>query len=251
MKIDPTKIFTGLSGLVLPGPQATYPPAFQGKSRLEYYAHLFNSIEINSSFYKTPKPATVAKWSASVPDYFKFTFKLSKAVTHVKGLDFNEDDLETFMKSIAEVGNKKGCLLVQFPPSIKMDKLDKLQHLLSTINWYNEAQWQLAVEFRHASWYEKEVTEILKEYNAIIVLQDKPAAPTPLNFEDSHTVYVRLHGPNGNYKGSYEDAFLKEQANEILQWQKAAKTVFCYFNNTMGSALQNLQTINTFLTQAG
>ena len=247
MSIQLQNIYTGLSGLVLPGPKATYPPAFQGKSRLNYYGHLFNSIEINSSFYKTPQPATVAKWGVSVPDDFKFTFKLSKAITHVKGLDFDEAALENFMESIAQVGDKKGCLLIQFPPSLRIDKLDKIQWLLSSIAWLNEQQWQLAVEFRHSSLYEKEVAEILKEFQAITVLQDKPAAATPAEWEQGDTVYIRLHGPNGNYKGSYGPAFLQQQASNIKAWQKASKTVYCYFNNTMGSALQNIETLNGFL----
>ena len=247
MSIQLQNIYTGLSGLVLPGPKATYPPAFQSKSRLEYYSHLFSSIEINSSFYKTPQRATVAKWGASVPDNFKFSFKLSKAITHVKGLVFDEAALEDFMDSIAQVGDKKGCLLIQFPPSLRMNKLDKLQRLLSSIAWLNEQQWQLSVEFRHSSWYEKEVTEILKEYQAITVLQDKPAAATPAEWEQSDTVYLRLHGPNGNYKGCYEPAFLQQQASNIKAWQKAGKKVYCYLNNTMGSALQNIQTLNGFL----
>ena len=245
-KLQPN-IYTGISGLMLPGPQATYPPAFQGKSRLEYYAHLFNTIEINSSFYKTPKLATTAKWGTSVPDNFRFTFKLSKAITHVKELDFKEDDLESFMETIAQIENKKGCLLIQFPPSIRIDKLDKLQQLLSSIHWLNEGQWQLAVEFRHTSWYEKEVTEILNEYQAITVLQDKPPAITPQETTQGNTVYVRLHGPGGNYKGSYEETFLQNLATDIKTWQEAGKTVYCYFNNTMGSALQNLQVLNGFL----
>ncbi len=247
MSIHLENIYTGLSGLVLPGPKATYPPAFQGKSRLEYYAHLFSSIEINSSFYKTPQPATVAKWGASVPNDFKFTFKLSKAITHVKGLDFDEAALEIFMESITQVGDKKGCLLIQFPPSLHIEKLDKMQRLLSSIAWLNEQQWQLAVEFRHSSWYEKEVTEILKEHQAITALQDKPAAATPAEWEQSDTIYVRMHGPKGNYKGSYDLELLQQLANNIKAWKQAGKTIYCYFNNTMGNALQNLQTLNEFL----
>lgn len=239
-------IYAGTSGLVLPGAQSTYPAAFQGKSRLEYYAHLFNSIEINSSFYKTPKAATVAKWCAFVPDDFRFTFKLSKAITHVKDLNYPEDELEKFMESIAQVGNKKGCLLIQFPPSIHIDKLDRLQQLLSSIEWFNQQQWQLAVEFRHASWYEKETAEILKEYNAITVIQDKPAAATPPDLTPGKTIYIRLHGPNGNYKGSYDLPLLKSYAAKINKWQQKGKTVYCYFNNTMGNALQNLQLFNNF-----
>ncbi len=79
--------YSGTSGLVVPVPQALYPPEFKGKSRLNYYASLFNSIEINSTFYKMPKISTVSNWAESVPDEFRFTFKLSKAITHAKGLE--------------------------------------------------------------------------------------------------------------------------------------------------------------------
>ena len=247
MALKLSKIYTGLSGLQLPGPQATYPPAFQGKSRLKYYAHLFNSIEINSSFYKTPQPKTVSKWGDSTPGDFKFTFKLSKVITHSKGLEYDEKELENFMNSISEIGDKKGCLLIQFPGSIRIDKLDKLQQLLSDIEWHNKGKWQLAVEFRHPSWYENETTEILNEYNAVTVVQDKPAAATPAYLPQYKAVYLRLHGPYGNYRGSYTDADLQRFATNILTWQLKGKTVYCYFNNTMGSALQNLQTLNGFL----
>ena len=73
--------YSGLSGLQLNIPQYLYPPPFENASRLTYYASLFNSIEINSSFYKIPKAATVAKWAACVPENFKFTFKLWKGIT--------------------------------------------------------------------------------------------------------------------------------------------------------------------------
>src|SRR5689334_13347685 len=104
----------GTSGLVLPMPKYLFPPEFQEKSRLEYYASVFNSIEINSSFYKVPKAATVARWAASVPETFTFTYKLWRDITHVKGLDFNPADVLNFIKVIDFAGDRKGCLLVQF-----------------------------------------------------------------------------------------------------------------------------------------
>ncbi len=99
--------YSGTSGLVLPVPQSLYPTEFQDKSRLEYYASLFNSVEINSSFYKMPMISTVSKWAESVGDHFQFTFKLSKIITHVKGLDFNVEDIELFMQRIENIHNKK------------------------------------------------------------------------------------------------------------------------------------------------
>ena len=91
LKAEP--FYSGLSGLQLPIHKYQYPPPFENANRLTFYASLFNSIEINSSFYRIPQTATVAKWADSVPENFKFTFKLWKGITHSKGLNFNNEDL--------------------------------------------------------------------------------------------------------------------------------------------------------------
>src|SRR5438045_1404405 len=98
--------YSGASGLYLPVPKAQYPPAFQGKSRLEYYSSLFNSIEINSIFYKLPRHSTVVNWANSVPDNFRFTFKVSKTITHVKNLDFVVKDVDDFINTVENSGDK-------------------------------------------------------------------------------------------------------------------------------------------------
>ena len=125
--------YSGLSGLQLPIPKYLFPPPYENVSRLTYYATFFNSIEINSSFYKIPRPETVAKWAASVPEHFRFTFKFWKGITHSKGLDFNEDDVVSFMDSINSVSERKGCLLIQFPPSIGSAYTIQLERILSCI----------------------------------------------------------------------------------------------------------------------
>jgi uncharacterized protein YecE (DUF72 family) len=244
MKNTPTKFYSGTSGLVLPVPQSQYPPAFQGKSRLEYFAHLFNSVEINSSFYKLPKVGTVSKWAESVPDNFRFTFKLSKMITHIKGLAFTAADVDLFMQMLAHVGDKKGCLLAQFPPSVKMEKFDKVKELFQCITDANKDGWKIAVEFRNASWYNKKVYELLEQYNISLVIHDVPASATPITGLDADFMYLRFHGPSGRYRGSYTDAFLNEYATHIKAWIKKGKTVYAYFNNTMGDAVGNLQTLN-------
>ena len=120
-------IYTGTSGLVLPvANKRSYPEAFQDKSRLTYYASLFNSIEINSSFKKLPMRRTVEKWNESVPDNFQFTFKLSRSITHNKALLFNTEDIKTFLQVVSSVNNKKGCLLVQFPGKLTISEISQL-----------------------------------------------------------------------------------------------------------------------------
>lgn len=108
------------SGLLLPVPNKLhYPKEFQEKSRLCYYASLMDSIEINSSFYKVPQVSTMKKWAADVPEEFRFTFKLFKEITHNKDLAFDPEVVSSFFSVISHVEEKKGCLLVQFPPERK------------------------------------------------------------------------------------------------------------------------------------
>lgn len=242
------KYYSGTSGLVLPVPKAMYPAGFLDKSRLTYYASLFNSVEINSSFYKTPMTSTVSKWTDSVPDNFQFTFKLSKAITHAKGLEFNAADVDKFMNTIAYIGNKKGCLLIQFPPALKIEKLNEFKDLLANISEANRDNlWKVAVEFRNKSWYHEEIYDLLGQYKISLVIHDLPASATPLIEAASDFMYLRFHGPDGRYRGSYTDDFLCKYAGYIKAWMSKGKTAYVYFNNTMGDAVKNLQTLNSFL----
>ena len=175
------KFYSGLSGLQLPIPKYKYPPEYQAGSRLTYYATHFNSIELNSSFYKIPGEKTVARWSDSVHENFRFTFKLFREITHAKNLDFNLSQIVKFMQTIGHVGLKKGCLLVQFPPSLKTESIDQFNYLLGSIRKNDpDSRWSIAVEFRNKAWYNEDVYDILTSYNASLVLHDKPVSATPL-----------------------------------------------------------------------
>ena len=240
--------YSGTSGLDLPVPRSQYPAAFQGKSRLQYYASLFNTLEINSIFYKLPRSSTVANWAESVPDHFRFTCKVSKAITHVKGLQFATKDVDDFIRTVNHIDEKKGCLLVQFPPSLKIEKLDQLQRLLETLGEATyQSDWKLAAEFRDPSWYEREVYELLREYNAAMVIHDIPKSATPMNEVSGDVVYLRFHGPEPRYRGDYSDEFLKRYAGYVKSWLREKKTVYAYFNNTVGAAVENLQTLNKYV----
>ncbi|WP_207425294.1 DUF72 domain-containing protein [Pedobacter sp. SYSU D00535] len=253
MDLSSRNLYTGASGIVLPVPnKSLYPPEFQERSRLEYYASLFNSLEVNSSFYKLPIAKTVKRWAESVPQHFKFTFKLWKEITHAKGLNFSDEHLEVFFERIGEVGEKKACVLVQFPPSVGVEHIAAFERLLRKIQETNAAYgWRIAVEFRNRSWYRDDISDLLDEYKASMVIQDLPASSPPIPEEILHFAYLRFHGPNGGYRGSYSDDFLSEFASYIQEWEEEKKTVFIYFNNTMGSAVQNLMSLNKYLRQGG
>ena len=245
------KFFAGTSGLVLPVSQKQYPSAFQGKSRLEYYAHLFNSVEINSIFYKLPKESTVQNWIASVPADFRFTFKVPKVISHSKDFAYEEKDVEAFMQIISCASKHKGCLLIQFPPSLKADKISQANKLLNTIAKYNSAKWKTAIEFRNVSWYNNETYAMLKEHKTAMVIHDLPASGTPLNIFTAPFSYLRFHGPGGRYRGSYTNEFLQTYAAIARERIASGEDVFCYFNNTMGDAIGNLQTMITLVGSAG
>lgn len=232
-----TTFYGGTSGLQISMPKRDFPPPHEEKSRLAFYALHQNSIEINSSFYKLPLSRTVERWRKDTPAHFCFTFKLWREITHQKNLLFQADDVRRFMAVITGTEEKKGCILVQFPPSLQVPALPQLNELLPLLA--NQG-WHIAVEFRHRSWYNDTVYSLLNSYQAAMVFQDMPSSAAPLEATSDQLVYLRFHGPEGNYKGSYSDGFLYEYSLYIQEWQQEGKAVYAYFNNTAGDALNNL-----------
>jgi uncharacterized protein YecE (DUF72 family) len=240
--------FGGLSGIQLPVPKYQFPPAYQAASRLEFYAAFFNSIEINSSFYKLPMPTTVSRWASSVPENFRFTFKLLRDVTHCGNLLYDEEHVAAFMDVISHAGERRGCVLVQFPPGLMNDHIHQLDHLLQSIRRSDpRSLWQVAVEFRYSGWYNDDVFDLLESHQATLVLHDIPKSHSPWHKVSSDVIYLRFHGPTGNYRGSYGEAFLHEHAGYIDGWLSEGRKVYVYFNNTAGDAFHNLRTLNKFL----
>jgi len=245
------KFWAGTSGLVLREPnKQAFPETHRQRSRLSYYATLFNSIEINSSFYKVPMPVTFTKWTHQVPDDFQFTVKLWREITHTRGFAFHPANITAFMRAAASIGSKKGCLLIQLPPSITWSKLDQLQRLLDEVRKADAAPaWRLAVEFRHRSWYREETYRLLDTFRATLVLHDMPASVIRVPTENADFIYLRFHGVKGDYKGTYTDDHLRECAERIRGWLQQGKNVYSYFNNTIGDAVANLETLSALVSK--
>lgn len=206
----------GTSNIVLPGNKQSFPQGFHDKSRLNYYASLFNTLEANSSFYKVPMPATFEKWSQDVPDDFQFTIKMWKEITHVKELVIDLDNIDDFLKAANRIGDKKGCLLIQFPGKIHLDYYQQVEKIFERIKQFDQMHsWRLAIEFRNASWYVNETLELLDEYGASLVLHDITNGKNASLNKKASFVYTRYHGPAGDYRGSYSDDFLLQEANKI------------------------------------
>jgi len=236
--------------LPVPNKQA-FPEEFQAGTRLTYYASLFNSIELNSTFYKMPMPVTFSKWAGEVPVHFRFTVKLWRGITHVPNLQFSPSDVNRCLYAAHHLGEKKGCLLIQLPPGLKVDATGQLEQLLKTVCLSDpDRSWKIAVEFRNRSWYIPEVNELLHRYQAGRVLHDMPAsaiAELPGNHFSPSFIYLRFHGPAGDYKGGYEKTQLTEWARRVRHWLSAGKEVYVYFNNTIGDALADLTTLQALI----
>jgi uncharacterized protein YecE (DUF72 family) len=229
--------------------KAAFPPEFQSRSRLCYYASLFNSLEVNSTFYRLPMPSTLERWTSEVPDDFRFTLKVWREITHTKDLAFKQEDVERFMRIADRIGNKKGVLLVQFPAGTPYGCLGQLEKLLAAIVRLNKDDgWKIAVEFRNRSWYTRQVYSMLENYGVALVWHDRPDMDDEKAFEKGPFVYLRFHGPNGDYKGSYSADLLREKAKQTRDWILSGKDVFAYFNNTMlGDAPRNLADLKLFV----
>lgn len=245
--------FSGTSGILLPYKNKSfYPEDLQEKSRLAVYSLLFNSLEVNSSFYKIPRADTVKRWADEVTSGFRFTFKLWKGITHAKGLTFDPNNVAHFLKVIAAAGDKKGCLLIQFPPSVTINAVMHVNLLLETVlNDEYSKGWRVCVEFRHPSWYREDTFSMLNSYGATLVLHDKNSSGMQLSHSETDFIYLRFHGPNGNYRSSYEDDFLQEYSYYIKEWLTDGKEVYTYFNNTMGDAIQNLRLLSEYVKDRG
>lgn len=239
----------GTSGVVVPGGKQTFPDEFKDKSRLGYYSSLFNTVEINSTFKKLPKTSTVQRWTEEVVDHFQFTIKLWKEITHIKQLNIDVDNINTFYNTINNVGSKKGCLLVQFPGSIESDYRDKVEQILQRLTQLDEhSEWLKAIEFRHESWYHEETFQLIKTYHSSIVLQDMPKSNNLDMIQSFPFYYFRYHGPKGDYRGSYTNEFLEKQAEKISKVLNEGSDVYVYFNNTMGDAYNNAMQLKQMVT---
>lgn len=235
------RIWTGTSNVVVPGNKTTFPAPFKEKSRLYYYGSLFNSVEINQTFYKLPLPATFERWAREVPEDFTFTIKLTREITHTKNLLWNHSCLKPFLHAVERLREKKGCLLLQFPGKISLDHFNEVESILEHIAGISEGKlWKKAVEFRNSSWHCGETLELLNSFKAAWVMQDMPKSKMMEDLTAAPFAYMRFHGPQGDYRGSYTNAFLEQLADTALSIARQ-KELFIYFNNTMGQAYQNAQ----------
>jgi uncharacterized protein YecE (DUF72 family) len=149
-----------------------YPEKLPARQMLAYYAERLPAVEINNTFYRLPKESVVASWGAQVPDAFRFAIKASQRITHMKRLKDASDETTYFLRTVATLGDKLGVSLFQLPPNLRADR-DRLARFLELLPEGTRA----AFEFRHASWLEPEIVELLRARDLALVVADTDEAP--------------------------------------------------------------------------
>ena len=166
-----------------------YPHGLPQSRWFTRYAEVFDTAEINATFYRLPSQATVAGWREKAPEGFVFAWKASKYVTHAKRLLDAAPSLERIYAPMLTLGAKLGPCLIQLPPSMKLD-LERLTTFLDLL----PRERRHTVEFRHPSWYVDPVLEVLASRNVALCVSDHHHAPAPA-LATADFAYVRLHGP--------------------------------------------------------
>ena len=241
----PELIRIGTAGWAIPRQCAEHFP--QDGSGLERYAARFTAVEINSTFYRSHKPQTFARWAGAVPDDFRFAVKIPKKISHELRLMDIGDSLRRFCEEVRDLGPKLGPLLLQLPPSLVYDPVIAkpfFELLRARINH------PIVCEPRHPTWFDVEADRLLASYAIARVAADParvPAAGRPGG--DLGFAYYRLHGAPRMYYSAYDCAFVAELADQIRG--AAAKEVWCIFDNTAsGAATANALTMQTLVTNA-
>jgi uncharacterized protein YecE (DUF72 family) len=217
-----------------------YPEGLAPARRLDHYLARFATAELNASYYRWPTDASFAHWRRRLPAGFVLSVKAPRGLTHAKRLFQPEPWLARIAHGLARLGERRGVLLVQLPPSAAVDR-PRLAYFLECV----PAALKVAVEFRHASWHCSAVFELLERRGAAYCVMSGAHLPCILR-ATAPFVYVRLHGPDHHhlYGGSYSDDDLRWWSDRIHEWLIAGREVFVYFNNDgEGNAVRNATTL--------
>lgn len=211
-------------------------------SHLERYAQVFSSVEIDTSFYRRHQPKTYARWAASVPDAFRFSVKLPRAISHELRLRDADTATSEFLADIAPLGKHLGCLLLQLPPSLALDEATA-RHFFAQLRGLTDAR--IVCEPRHPTWFSQAGADTMKSAGVACVHADP--SPVPGGAEpvgDPYTLYFRLHGSPEVYYSAYDEPFIEAMAARITEARSAGCEVWCIFDNTArGEAVPNALTL--------
>jgi uncharacterized protein YecE (DUF72 family) len=228
-----TGLYLGTSGWSYADWEGTlYPEALPSASRLAEYVKHFATVEIDSTFYGTPRRSTVQKWREVSPEGFHFAAKFPKEITHDRNLVGAEAEVESFIRTMAELGDRLGPLLLQFPPSFDVEGMGVLEDFLERL----PEGFRYAVEVRHRSWLGSDLPEMLSERGVALTLIDYPRMPR-MEETTADFSYIRWLGDRREFPEGHTH-LKKDRDDDLFWWSELVgrfleegRIVFAYANN--------------------
>ena len=219
-----------------------YPRGLPARTWLEHYATLFDTVEVNATFYRLPKPEVPKAWAEQTPDGFLFAVKGSRYLTHIKRLDDTTGGVERFFRAIDGLvaAGKLGPVLWQLPPTFRRDD-ERLASFLDGL-----PSGRHCVEFRHRSWFASDVRALLRERDVALVVADDARGSFGKARRTADWMYARLH--YGDLPdGDYSDASLRTWRRRLAAWGGRGD-VYAYFNNdwAIGRSARNAERYRRF-----
>ncbi|PWW29111.1 DUF72 domain-containing protein [Chryseobacterium sp. AG844] len=207
-----------------------YPENAPSKDFLSLYSKTYNAVEINSTFYRKPTSKTLLKWHDETPEGFRFFIKIPKVITHQNRLENSKDEIAVFCEHIQDsLKDKLSGFLYQLPPSFK-NTAENTERIINNI----DSRFLNVIEFRHSSWWQKEIFGLLKQHDIVFSGVSFPGhLPEDFIINHPEILYYRLHGKPVLYKSEYSKDFIDALAEKI---KNTSQTSFIFFNNTWGTA---------------
>lgn len=205
-----------------------YPADLPQDRRLKYYAQNFQSVEVNSTFYRLPTQETLRRWRDSVPPDFVFAIKASRYITHIKKLSEPAKSLSALFERISLLEGQLGPILFQLPPRWRFDR-QRLATFLEALS----GEFRYAFEFRDPSWLNAYSLALLSQHNAAFCIYELDGFLSPKEIT-ADFIYARLHGPDGPSQGSYDSRTLSSWAEAFTTWSAQERSIYCYFDNDQG-----------------
>jgi uncharacterized protein YecE (DUF72 family) len=197
-----------------------YPASAPSRDYITLYARVFDTVEIDSTFYATPRETQVKHWAKVTPPDFVFCPKAPRLITHDLRLIGAAEPMAEFVRVMGLLGPKRGPMLLQFPPDFTRAELDALQAFLPTLRELGDPTARFAVEFRHRSLLVPEVSALLTEQNIALAAADY--APMPKRFEPTADfAYLRLIGRHGAFP--FHDTLQADRAADLQHWADALR----------------------------
>ena len=215
-----------------------YPAGLPMRQWFEYYCRYFNTVELNVTFYRFPKPADLKGWYERSPADFRFTVKAPRLITHFKRFHNAKRETSDFYLSVREgLEDKLGTVLFQLHPGIAYSD-ENLARIVETM----DSSFTNAIEFRHESWWRPQVYEDLKSEAISFCGISYPGLPEEV-VKTAAAVYYRFHGVPRLYLSTYQSKKLKIIA-QSLKHLRNVEDVYCYFNNDINvAAVRNAMTL--------